>query len=321
MYIDGLECGYFTREVFEDLRRGSVNCVTPTLAFWEDAGETMDAIGRWRDLVEDNKDVATIARTGADIAAAKESGRVAVLLGTQNSSPIEDRLRYIELFHDMGLRVMQITYNNQNAIGGSCYEPSDSGLARFGHQVVREMNRVGMLIDLSHVGQRTCLEAIGASEKPVAITHANATDLYDHPRNKRTDVLKALAGNRGVIGLATYRNICGPWAESAAKWAEMVARTVDIAGIDSVGIGTDYGWDNSMTDLDWMRRGRWTREQQFGAGSASNPGKQPPPDWFPSPGSFPLIAEALGERGMTDTEVAAVMGGNWLRVYTEVFGC
>ena len=320
MFVDGLECGHFTREVFEELRRGDVTCVTPTLGFWETAIETMDAIGRWRDLIEENSDVACIARTAADIREAAASGRTAVLLGVQNSSALDDRVRFVGLFHDMGLRVMQLTYNNQNALGGSCYEPSDSGLSRFGRQVVKEMNEVGMLVDLSHVGMRTTLDAIEASERPVAVTHANLTELLDHPRNKTSDVARALRDHRGIIGLATYRNICGPWAESVERWCEMVVRTIEIAGVDTVGIGTDYGWDNGPDDLDWMRRGRWTRERQYGAGSATSSGKQPPPDWFHTPARFPVIAEGLAAKGLAADEVDAVMGGNWLRVYEDVFG-
>lgn len=224
MYIDGLECSIYDREVFTELRAGQIACVTPTCAFWEDTMETMDALGRWRDLERENADLIRIARTAADIEACVREGKTAILLGTQNSSPIADRIRYVELFHDMGLRVMQLTYNNQNAIGGSCYEPVDSGLSRFGAEVVREMNRVGMVVDLSHVGERTGMEAIEVSQRPVAVTHANPRSLYEHARNKGDELLRALADNDGMLGLATYRNISGDWADSRERWCEMVRK-------------------------------------------------------------------------------------------------
>jgi membrane dipeptidase len=241
------------------------------------------------------------------------------LLGCQNSSPLNDRLRFVELFADLGVRVMQLTYNNQNGLGGSCYEESDSGLSRFGRQVVREMNRVGMLIDLSHVGERTGRDAIEYSDGPVAVTHANPSSLFTHRRNKGDELLHALAAKGGIIGLATYKNIGGPWCDSIGSWCELVARTVELVGIEHVGIGTDIGRKETLDYLMWMRKGRWTRDVDYGAGSAQTPGQVPPPDWFASTEQFPDIAKAL-ERHFSDDEVGLIMGGNWLRLYGTVFG-
>jgi membrane dipeptidase len=315
LYIDGLQCSNFNRSELEELRRGGLTCVTPTLAFWEDAGETMDALGWWRDLARSNADLIVIARSADDIRAAHLQGRTAILLGTQNSSPIEDRLRYVELFHDMGLRVMQLTYNNQNAIGGSCYDPVDSGLSRFGREVVREMNRVGMIIDLSHVGEKTGMDALRASDTPVAINHANPISLYDHPRNKSDELLQALADTGGVLGLATYQNLNGPWTASIQTWVDLVRRTVDLMGIDYVALGTDFCRNTGDTELQWMRKGRWTRSEQAGAGSIS-PSQ---PTWMDSPANFPDLAAALARHGgFAEDEVAKIMGGNWMRYYEQV---
>lgn len=318
IYIDGLECSLFDREIFEELRSGKMTCVTCTLAFWEDASETMERIAHWRDMERDNKDLILLARSPADIERAAESGRTAILLGTQNTSPLEDRLRYVELFYDLGLRVMQLTYNNQNAYGGSCYEPSDSGLSRAGKQLVREMNRVGMVIDLSHVGDRTSADVIAHSELPVAITHANPHSLVAHRRNKPDELLTALAQSEGMLGLATYRNIAGEWIASVDKWCEMVARAVDILDVEHVGIGTDLSRKSGEAELQWMRRGRWTRETDYGAGSATKPGKVPPPDWFRSTLDFPRIEDGLRRQGFDEAEVGNIMGGNWLRFYRRV---
>ncbi|MFI5662882.1 dipeptidase [Streptomyces sp. NPDC051684] len=319
LYIDGLECSLYDREVFQELRTGQLACVTPTLAFWENATETMDEIGRWRDLERENADLIRIARTADDIEQAHRDGRTAILLGTQNSSPIEDRIRFLELFHDMGLRVMQLTYNNQNAIGGSCYEPEDSGLSRFGREVVQEMNRLGMVVDLSHVGERTGLDAVRVSGRPVAVTHANPRSLYDHPRNKGDELLKALAAGGGMLGLATYRNISGPWANSREEWCDMVRRTVDLIGIDHVGIGTDLSRKSGEPELQWMRKGRWTRTEQRGAALSGTPGKAPAITWMESTADFPALAQCLSEHaGFDKNEVAKIMGGNWLRFYRQV---
>jgi len=318
LYVDGLENSIYDRQVFEELQRGNITCAVVTMAFWEDTLETMDEIGRWNDWAEQNSDLILIARNTADIQRAYDTKRTAILLGTQNSSPIADRVRFVELFHNMGLRVMQLTYNNQNAIGGSCYEAEDAGLTRFGKQVISEMNRVGMLIDISHVGERTGLEAAEASSTPIAITHANASSLVPHLRNKNDGLIRAVAGRGGMIGIPSYPKICGEkYSANIEGWCELIRRTVDIAGIDHVGIGTDIGRNEDQKYLDWMRVGRWTRGEFFGAGSAANPGVTPPPEFMRTTEGFPAVEQEL-RKHLTEEETAKIMGENWMRVYRDV---
>ncbi len=321
MIIDALQCGYFSREIFEGLRRGRIGCVTNTLGFWEGAIASMDSIVRWRDMARDNQDVFGIATSAADIERLVAEDKLAVVMGFQNTNNLEGRIGYVELFADMGVRVMQLTYNNQNELGSSCYEANDNGLARFGKEVVREMNRAGVLIDLSHVGNRTTLDAVKYSQKPVAITHANPDSLFPHKRNKTDDVLHALRDNGGVIGCAAYRNISGDYyCKTVDNWCELVKKTVDIAGIDHVGIGTDRSHDHTQKDLDWMRKGTWTRGVDYGAGSAATPGKVARPEWFQEVHQLGDVHEGLARTGFTPTEVEKITNGNWLRVYRDVFG-
>lgn len=321
MLIDGLQCGHFTRETFEELRRADVGAVTVTCGFWEGTVESLDSIARWRDLVAANSDLVAIATTAAEIESLAAGGRTAILLGFQNSNLLEGRIRFVELFAELGVRAIQLTYNNQNELGGSCYEAEDSGLSRTGREVVREMNRTGILIDLSHVGNRTTKDAILCSEKPVAVTHANPDSLFPHKRNKTDDVLKVLAEKGGVLGCATYRNITGDhYCSSLANWCEMVARAVDIMGIDHVGIGTDRSHNFTKPDYDWMRMGRWTRGIDYGAASAARPGKAPPPAWFTEVHHLALLPGGLRDVGLAPAEVEKITSGNWLRLYREVFG-
>jgi microsomal dipeptidase-like Zn-dependent dipeptidase len=321
MIIDALQCGYFSREIFEGLRRGRIGCVTNTLGFWEGATASMDSIVRWRDMARDNQDVFGIATSAADIERLVAEEKVAVVMGFQNTNNLEGRIGYVELFADMGVRVMQLTYNNQNELGSSCYEANDNGLARFGKEVVREMNRAGVLIDLSHVGNRTTLDAVKYSQKPVAITHANPDSLFPHKRNKTDDVLHALRDNGGVIGCAAYRNISGDYyCKTVDNWCELVKKTVDIAGIDHVGIGTDRSHGHTQKDLDWMRKGTWTRGVDYGAGSAATPGKVARPEWFQEVHQLGDVHEGLVRTGFTPAEVEKITHGNWLRVYRDVFG-
>lgn len=282
--------------------------------------ESLNSLARWRDMERENADIILIARTAADIERAERENKLAIVLGYQNSNLFEDRIAYVEFFAELGVRVVQLTYNNQNELGGSCYEEIDSGLARFGRDVVREMNRVGMLVDLSHVGDRTTLDAIEWSEKPVAITHANAASLFAHKRNKSDKVIKALAERGGVIGCVAYRNITPESAcASVDGWCEMVARTVDIAGIDHVGIGTDISHNHTQSDYDWMRKGRWTRSIQYGAGSAATPGAVPKPEWLLRPENLQDVAPALKRVGFNQQEANKILRDNWLRLYGEVF--
>src|SRR5688500_13772163 len=233
MLIDALQCGTFDRDVFAMLKAGGYTCVTPTLGFWEGTLESMDSLGRWRDMERENADLVRIVRRADDIRQCEKDGKLGLLLGYQNSNLFEGRIRYVELFADMGVRVVQLTYNNQNELGGSCYEAEDSGLSRFGKEVVAEMARCGIVVDCSHVGDRTTLMAIEHSPKPIAVTHANAASIFPHKRNRSDDVLKALAETGGVIGCAAYRNITPAEACSTVRgFAEMVARTAEIAGVD-----------------------------------------------------------------------------------------
>jgi membrane dipeptidase len=320
MIIDGLQCGHFDREAFQSLQRAGVGGVVVTCGFWEGALESLDALGLWRDLVRDNSDVAEIGTTSAEIARIGAEGKVAVILGYQNATLFEGRIRLVEMFAELGVRVVQLTYNNQNELGGSCYEAEDSGLARFGKEVVLEMNRAGILVDCSHVGDRTTLDVIEASEKPIAVTHANARSLFDHKRNKSDDVIKALGQTGGVIGCAAYRNITGDdYCKSIEAWCDMVARTVDIAGIDSVAIGTDRSHNFTKPDYAWMRQGRWTRGVQYGASAAGQPLKAPPPDWFQTVEDMNVIPGGLRAVGFSEEEVAKITHKNWLRLYEATF--
>lgn len=320
MIIDGLQCGHFDREAFQSLQKAGVGGVVVTCGFWEGTLESLDSLGRWRDLVRDNADVAEIAKTSADVARIGGAGKVAVILGFQNANLFEGRIRLVEMFAELGVRVVQLTYNNQNELGGSCYEDEDSGLARFGKEVIFEMNRAGILVDCSHVGDRTTLDAIEASQKPIAVTHANARSLFDHKRNKSDDVIKALGQTGGVIGCAAYRNITGDeYCKTIEAWCTMVARTAEIAGVDTVAIGTDRSHNFTAPDYAWMRQGRWTRGVQYGASAPGKPLKAPPPDWFQTVEDIRVIPEGLRAVGFSQEEIDKITHKNWLRLYAATF--
>ena len=166
--IDGLIIANFTREVFADMRKGGLTAANCTCSVWENFRGSMDNVARWKRLFRDNADLITQVHTTADIQRAKREGRTGIILGWQNLTGIEDQIPFLQVFKDLGVGVMQIAYNTQNLVGCGCYEKNDSGLSEFGHEVIAEMNRVGILCDLSHVGAKTSEDVILASRKPVA---------------------------------------------------------------------------------------------------------------------------------------------------------
>jgi len=209
---------------------------------------------------------------------------------------------------------MQLTYNSQSLLGGGCYEPVDSGLTRLGREVVREMNRVGMLVDLSHSGERTTLEAIEASTRPVIVSHADPHFFHPVARNKSERVLRALAGSGGMLGFSLYPLHIGGAQRTLESFCAMVARTADLMGVDHVGFGTDTvrNWPDSV--LDWMRHGRSLRRD-----AGERPRWPEWPSWYRTPADFPNLTNGLLAAGFARADVAKIMGGNWLRCFTQGF--
>ena len=317
--IDALEHSNWDRDLFGELRAGGVTAIHTTLAVWEDARATLDNIGRWHRRFERYTDLITHARTTADIRAAKASGRTAVIFGFQNASPIEDDLALVKVFHELGVRVMQLTYNNQSLVGSGCYEKGDGGLTRFGREVIKEMNRVGMLVDLSHCNERTTLDAIEMSARPVAVTHSNPKWFHDGLRNKTDAVLRALGQRGGMLGLSLYPFHIGGASRSLESYCGMVKRVVEEMGPERVGIGSDQSRNWKDEDLDWIRSGRWTFAVDFGEGSATNRAWPTWPSWFKTPADFPNLTQGLLAAGLSRDQVAGVMGANWLRFFDEAF--
>ena len=262
-------------------------------------------------LQNDSPDLARLVTSASEIREAAADGVVGVVLGFQNTSPFEQDYSTVEIFHKLGVRIAQLTYNIQNYVGGSCYDPDDSGLTRFGGRIVEEMNRVGMLVDLSHVGNRTSLDAIHHSIKPVSITHANPLWFSDTPRNKPDEVMQAVVDRGGVVGACLYPNVIGGAETTREAFCDMVIRLVDQLGPDHVAIGSDSArnWDSSY--VTFLRDGRWKPKQnvQWPEWSA----------WFQSPEDFPALANALSDRGLPDEVLTKVLGENWLTLFETVF--
>lgn len=318
--IDGLQYINWNRELFEEARDSGLNAIHVTIAYWENTVETLDNIGWWHHQFVVNGDLIMPVRQAADILEAKRLGKVGIIFGFQNCSPIEDNIRMIQIFHELGGRIMQLSYNNQSLLAAGCYESSDSGVTRFGKEAIKEMNRVGMVIDMSHSGERSTLDAIDISERPIAITHANPTFFHAALRNKSDDVLRAIGDSGGMLGFSMYPFHLKNGSDcSLQEFCEMIARTADMIGIDRLGIGSDLcrNWDYST--LEWMRSGRWTKSVDYGEGSKNNQQWPQQPNWFESSKGFTNIAKGMTDVGFKDQDIAKILGGNWLAFFETSF--
>ena len=311
--IDGLQYSNWSRKIFKQLRQGGVTMVHATIVYHEQIRETLLRISEWNRLFELHSDLIMPIKSAADILSAKQLGKVGIMFGAQNCSPIEDDIGMIAVMRELNLMIMQLTYNNQSLLACGCYEALDSGVTRFGAQAIKEMNRVGMVIDMSHSGERSTLEAIEISQRPIVISHANPMSFHAAKRNKSDAVLKALGASGGLLGFSLYpfhlKN--GPDC-SLNEFCDMVARTADLMGMEHIGIGTDLCQEQPVSTLEWMRNGRWSKDMDYGEGSKANASWPRPLSWFKDSRDFPNITNGLLARGFSPEDVAQVMGLNWL---------
>jgi membrane dipeptidase len=313
--IDGLEISQWSEEVFLNLRRGGLTAINATVAVIEGFSETIESISRWYRMFEQYHSLIRPVRTVQDIDRAKEEGKTGIIFGFQNTSPIEDDLDRLAIFKELGVRVIQLTYMERNFVGDGCLERTDCGLSRFGLEVIEEMNRLGILIDLSHVGYRTVMEAIEASQKPVAFTHANPRGLCDHPRNKTDDQIKALARKGGVIGANAFPPFLAAGSKSVMKdFIDAIDYLVQRVGIDHVSIGTDFTEGQPRSFFDYILKGKSKKELSMHLDSPIVN-----PEGIRSSADFPNITQALLARGYSEADTKKIMGENLMRLFKEVW--
>ncbi len=313
--IDCLQYCLYSDAILRDLHEGGVDAIHVTIAYHEDFRETVANVSRWNALFAAYPDLIFPGRSGADVRRARGEGRTAVFFGLQNCSPIEDDIGLVEICHTLGIRFMQLSYNNQSLLASGCYETQDAGITRMGREVITEMNRVGMVIDMSHSGSRSTMEAIELSARPIAVTHANPHAWHPVERNKPDAVLRALGRSGGMLGLSLYpHHLRGGSGCTLADFCAMAARTAEVVGAEHLGIGSDLCQGQPSEVVQWMRRGTWTKTPVDPALSFP-----PQPDWFASNRDFPRLSEGLLQAGFAPTEVAGIMGENWLRFFDRSF--
>ena len=320
MRIDNLQYANWSEKIFRQMRAGGVDAVHVTIAYHESFRETVQNFEQWNRWFEQFPDLIMKGQWASDIDVARATGRTAIFFGFQNPSPIEDDIGLVEIVHTLGARFMQLTYNNQSLLATGCYEANDTGITRMGKQVIKEMNRVGLVIDMSHSADRSTIEAADLSERPIAITHANPYDWSPALRNKKPEVIRAVTERGGMLGFSLYpHHLKDKSACTLSGFCEMIARTADLYGAAHLGIGSDLCQDQPDSIVEWMRVGRWSKEMDYGEGSAAAPGFPPMPDWFRDNRDFGNIETGLHAVGFSGEDIAGIMGGNWYRFYESNF--
>ena len=316
--IDNLQYCNWSKEIFEINNEANLDAVHATICYHEDFDELQINIEKWKEYFRDYSSLIFQGFNYQDIEKAKQENKTAIFFGLQNCSPIEDNIEYVERLKNLGVLFMQLTYNNQSLLATGCYEKRDTGITRMGREVIKEMNRVKMIIDMSHSAEFSTLEAIEISEKPIVISHANPLFWHEGLRNKSDVVLKELNDSGGMIGFSLYPHHLKNSSEcTLISFCEMIAETTKRISIKQIGIGSDLCSRHPDSIVEWMRNGTWTKTKDFGEGNASNAGFPPQPNWFEDARGFVNLEKGLKDVGFSEDEIHDILGNNWYNFYQK----
>ena len=317
--IDNLQYCKWSREVFEINRKAGLDAVHVTVVYHEDFDEFNSRVNEWNTYFKENSDLIFLGKSYKDIEKAKTEKKTAIFFGFQNCSPIEDDIGLVEKVYDLGCRFMQLTYNNQSLLATGCFENIDSGVTNFGKEVIKEMNRLGLVIDMSHSAEKSTIDAINISQKPIAITHANPAFWHAAKRNKSNELLKILSENDGMLGLSLYPHHLKDGTNcSLESFCEMAAKTADLMGVEKIGIGSDLCLNQPDTVVEWMRNGTWAKAKNYGEGTKNNSGFPKQPDWFTDARGFSNLESGLLKVGFNKNEINGILGDNWFNFYKRM---
>ena len=314
--IEGLVISKWSRNVFEEMHRGGLTAANCTCSVWEGFNDTMANIAQWKRDLTENADILTQVHSVADIRRAKAENKVGIVLGWQNTYAIEQNLDHLRLFRDLGVRVIQLTYNTQNLVGSGCWESRDSGLSDYGRDLIDLMNELGILVDLSHVGDTTSRDAIAHSQRPVAYTHCFPNALLDHPRNKSDYMLQTLADKGGFIGVVAYTPFMPKGDNSTVEDVlDGFMHMIDLVGEDQVGIGTDFTQGQDAAFFNYLRS-----DKGIGRHLSKPMAKRPNnPIGLDGPSEYPNLTTAMIKRGWGETRIRKILGENWLTFLEKVW--
>ena len=283
---------------------------------------TVAKIARWEAEIERYPQALQRVRSVAQLQEAKRTGRLGIIFGFQDAVPVDRDLDRLQVFSNLGVKVVQLTYNVRNLVGDGCLEPSNAGLSNYGHALVRRMDELGMLVDVSHCGQRTTADAILAASGPVAISHSGCSAVAPHPRSKRDEELRMMAERGGVVGIYLMPFLTPGREAKTADLMAHVEHAINVCGEDHVGIGSDL----SVTPIDGSDD-YWTKHREFVsrriaqgiAAPAEDPNFLFTVPELNSHRRMDLIADAMAARGHSSARIEKVLGANWVRLFGQVW--
>ncbi|WP_423211413.1 membrane dipeptidase [Paracoccus yeei] len=312
--VDGLIVSDFDRAIFQDMRRGGITAANCTCCIWEDFTGTMRNIMQWKQWFRDNDDLILQVRSTADIRRAKAEGKTGIILGWQNITGIEDQIGYLSLFKDLGVGIIQMAYNTQNLVATGCYESRDGGLSDFGHEVVAEMNRLGILCDLSHVGAQSSRDVILASRQPVAYSHCLPAGLKAHPRNKTDEELRFIIDHGGFVGVTMFTPFMARGTDATVDdYIDAMEYVINVCGEERVGYGTDFTQGHGQKFFDWISHDKGYARRLTDLGTIKNPAG------LDSIGHTSALTAAMQRRNWPEARIERVMGENWIALLAEVW--
>lgn len=296
------------------------------LQIWRDAGvnylsvdvgfdllpwtQTVATLANFRHWVLGNPDKYALASSVADIRKAKADGKLAITFDIEGMNALNGRIEMVEFYHRLGVRQILFAYNRNNLAGGGCHD-TDIALTDFGRQVIDEMNRLGMFVDVTHTGYRTSMEAMEYSNRPVIFSHSNPKALCGHGRNIVDEQIRACARTGGIIGVVGLNRFLGGGRTDSGRLADHVEYLIDIVGPRHVGIGLDYAFPVDIDGIDHIIADNpefWPKEE-YPEGKTT----------YSTPGQMRELIEVLLRRGRPEADVRNVMGGNFMRLAAEVW--
>ena len=268
-------------------------------------------------LRDELPDLVHLVQTGADFDDPALDTKLRVVMGFQGTEPLGKEFHFVSIFHALGVRIIQLTYNDANALGNGCLETADHGLTHFGLEVVREMNRLGMLIDVTHAGVKTGLDAIAESADPVVFSHSSVRAIRDNPRNLTDEQMRAVADRGGVVGIASFADFVGDTTlgqPTMEQYLDHISYAVELIGIDHVGIGTDIFETAGAAGIWWNANTKRRYPEICGAMDEQMHGIAGFDRWE----NFVDVTEGLLRRGFSEAEARKIIGGNFRRVLRSV---
>jgi membrane dipeptidase len=316
--IDGLVYGPAadSADYFRQAKEAGVTATNVTIpAVLDNFNETKKKMAYWHDRIGKNRDFMTLALSAADIERAKKDSKTAIIMGTQNAVHIDDNLENLEELHKLGMRIIQLTYQEKNSFGAGCGADPNIGLTKLGKELVRRMNDIGILVDLSHCGYKTTLDAIAESRYPCVFSHANVRALCDHVRNKTDEQIKAMADKGGVMGIVSY----SPFADikhnrvpAMPEFLDIVEYVINLAGVDHVGIGLDF--TPTWTEAEYNKAQKTYPEIYMDYKMSDIPVRG-----LENISKVIAVTQGFVSRGYSEEDIRKILGGNFLRVFKEVW--